>query len=571
MYRIHRLAPFAIFALLALLVIVFALGSASQATAESEEAATTSGASSVTPAASTDPNVVRELVEKRTENSRTFLLKDGRLKSEVFEGPINFQDATGAWREINTDLVATGNEGEYVSAATPVKVGLSLSADAAPVLSLEYQGGAIEFTMKDQVFASPKVDGSTASYAALEPGQASTTTDTTSGAVEASTTTDTASVPAEASTATDVPSTPGEIEATTDTATLGPVESSTTTDTIPVPVETSTTTDVNSAPVEASPTTDTAMDPGVTLSYQVLDTGVKETISLANATSANTFTFTVSHPGLTMWQDTTGQWGLYEMIEYPPVLVMGGLTVFDSSLNEIGDPAFCADATMEVTPGTDQSTVTITVPQKWLADSTRTFPVMIDPSFTFNSSSADTYVATNPAGTSYGSLNFMSVGYSQSVRYRSFVKFDLASLSDFAGSDVDLVQLFLHQNWQSTQSPKMMHVAQMTKEWSESSTCNSLGAYDLPHPMEQMVGTGAQGVTFQSDAPGFAGLEEVAQYWADGGPNDGFCIYTDYIQQDHVRKFDTRECGTSAYRPHLTIYYFPPVDVTSYGADGTDT
>jgi hypothetical protein len=286
MHRSHRLVPFAPAFLLVILVVLFALGSTSQATAEGGETEVAPAASPVTPVVSTDPDVVRELVEKRTENSRTFLLADGRLKSEVFEGAINFKDASGAWCEINPNLV-TAAKGEYVSAATPVKVILTSPRSSTDLVTLAAEGATVGMRMEGTNLAAPVISDNKALYLS-----------TTSNLV---------------------------------------------------------------------------------LAYEVLGNGLKETIMLLSAKAPDSYTFTINHPGLTMWQDKAGQWGLYEMVEYPPVLVMGGLTVFDSSLDAIGDPAFCADATMEVTPGEGKSTVSITVPKKWLRDPARKFPVMIDP------------------------------------------------------------------------------------------------------------------------------------------------------------------------------------------------
>jgi len=594
MYRPYRLASAASVLLVVLLILVFALGSSAPVTAEEGAAAVESTVSKIPPPSR--PDVVRELTEKRTENSRTYLLKDGRLLAEVYSGPIQFKDEKGDWKEIDTSLIP-GEDGSYVSAATPVRVTLSAAADGVPVVSLDYQGAAVELIMKDQVFASPTVDGDTLSYAAAEPGAETATTETSVGPEETSTTTaaattttavpttavpttDTTAIPAETTTE----STPGptnsaegagdSVETTTGT-TSAPVEEIPSTDTTSVPAETTTettslplepsTTETTAGPApETTTTTEPAKTPEVTLSYQVLGNGVKETIALASPAAPDSFTFVVRHPGLTLWQDNTGRWGFYEMIEYPPVLVLGGLTVLDSSRDDADNPAFCPDATMAVLPGQEESTITITVPRTWMEDPARVFPVMIDPSVYTATASADTYVASNPGGSSFGTLTYMSVGYSSQVWYRSFVKFDLSGLTDFPGSDVFMANLQLHQNWQSTGVAKMMHVAQMTKTWSESSTWNGLGTYALPYSQEQMVGTGAQYVWF--DFP------EVAQQWADGGPNEGFCIYVEPTQMDHVRKFDTRQCSTDAYRPKLSLEYSPALDVTAppYNANGTD-
>ena len=54
---------------------------------------------------STGSQVVKELTALRTENSKTFLLSDGTRRCEIYSGPIQFKDETGAWQEIDTSLL----------------------------------------------------------------------------------------------------------------------------------------------------------------------------------------------------------------------------------------------------------------------------------------------------------------------------------------------------------------------------------------------------------------------------------------------------------------------------------
>jgi hypothetical protein len=473
MYRTNRLAPFASFFLLAVLLVVFALGSASEVTAETAAPSATAVAPDPSVAPSADPEVVKELVEKRTENSRTYLLKDGRLKSEVFDGPINFQDATGAWRGIDPNLITTASKGEYATAAAPVKVTLTSPSSTADLVTLEAQGAKVGMRMEGTSLGAPVVSGSKALYL--------------------------------------------------------------------------------SAPSN------------LLLTYEALGDGLKETITLLSAKSANTFTFTVSHPGLTMWQDQTGTWGLYRLIEEPPVLMLGGLDVHDSSVSDSGDPAFCADATMKVTPGTEQSTVTITVPKKWLADPARRYPVMVDPSYYGQSATADTYVCDKYPSSNYGSSTEMRVGYKDSTTGRSRALLWFALPAAVTNSCVQSATLQLHQNYQWATGAREVRVAQMTRSWVEASaTYNSSGSgYDLPYA-KQVWSTGQTPQYFSFD------FADVVQAWADGGPNYGFVVYTEGGEWLHYRKLDSRECATVAYRPMLTIYYTEPKDVTAFGAVGTD-
>ncbi len=194
---------------------------------------------------SASAKVVKELTDLRTEYSKTFLLSNGARKAVVYSGPIQVKDEKGNWKEIDTSLVPSA-DGSYVSAATPMKVKLAKNAKAAPVVSLSYRGASLELTMKDYVFAAPTVTGSTASYAATDPAEQGMTPSTPVAA--GTTTSDTLS------------------EATISTSAALPE---------------ATTTETTRAAPETITTSEVPADSEVSLTYQVLGSGLKETISLA--------------------------------------------------------------------------------------------------------------------------------------------------------------------------------------------------------------------------------------------------------------------------------------------------
>ena len=105
-----------------------------------------------------------------------------------------------------------------------------------------------------------------------------------------------------------------------------------------------------------------------TLSYKVLDWGIEQSLALASPAAPNSFTCTLSHPGLVLAQDSWGQWGLYAPGNPVAIFFLSGMTVTDSALDAYGNPVGCAAATMTVTPGSGSSTLTYTVPRSWLSD-----------------------------------------------------------------------------------------------------------------------------------------------------------------------------------------------------------
>ncbi|MBW7475810.1 DNRLRE domain-containing protein [Paenibacillus oenotherae] len=52
-----------------------------------------------------EPKVVKEMTEKRTFNTKHFLMDDGTMRAEIHQGNLHFQDETHNWQEINTALI----------------------------------------------------------------------------------------------------------------------------------------------------------------------------------------------------------------------------------------------------------------------------------------------------------------------------------------------------------------------------------------------------------------------------------------------------------------------------------
>jgi RHS repeat-associated protein len=307
---------------------------------------------------------------------------------------------------------------------------------------------------------------------------------------------------------------------------------------------------------------------GPALAYEVIENGVKETITLSTPSSPNSYSFTLSHAGLTLKTDDTGQWGFYQKEATEPTLVLGSLFVYDSSVDETGSPAYAEGATMKVEPGEDRSMVTIHVPAEWLTDKERVFPVVIDPTVT-QPAAVDTYVSSLYPNTAYGSATTMKVGYYDASTgwNRALVRFDLpADLTSGGGGYVISANLKLYQ-WLQYYAGQAMptHVGMMTKTWSGSSTWNSLGTYEI---------TDAKTISVAMSTWLDLSCADVVQKWASGTkPNHGFVVYQMPSEgQTYWRQFRSSEYTGTTYDPRLVINYTEVYDVKAdYGATGNGT
>jgi hypothetical protein len=536
---------------------------------------------------SAKPKVVKELTDLRTENSKTYLLSNGARQAEIYGAPIQFKDKSGNWKDIDTSLVAS-TDGSYVSAGTPVQVKLTKKDTGAPVVSLSYQGASVELAMKDLAFALPSVQGDTASYA-IQDGTKGTPAETTTTKAPAGTsttqavstttrpdvTTDTLAALGADGAASEVPAasttTDTAPEATTDTT--APALDTTTSETSTTETSTTETATTATIPDTAGETTTTqsAAAPAVSLSYQVLANGVKEAITLASPSSPNTFSFTLKHPGLILHQDPQGQWGFYDVWENPhPLLVLDAPVAHDSSTNQDGEPAYCPEPSMTVTPGTDESTVTLSLPESWLSDPARVYPVVLDPTVHSYDAAIDTFIESGYPNNSYWDLDHVSAGYfgGSDGWVTGLLKFTLDS--DVTNGSVQSANLYLRQYYQSTGTAQVARVSAMTSYWIGSSTYASLGSKTWFGSDTVSINTG----TGQSQDLNF-NVAGIVQKWADGTlDNQGFTLYqsdNDHTANNWYRRVYSFNYGTAAYRPKLTITYTPQIDasLSPYNADKT--
>jgi hypothetical protein len=117
--------------------------------------------------------------------------------------------------------------------------------------------------------------------------------------------------------------------------------------------------------------------PNVDLTYEVLADGLKESLVLNRPTAPTTYVFTFTAPPgipLRARRLTDGSWGFFMVERDDPLFVLAPPSIGDS-----GDAGRSAPVTMSVVRSGAQFTVSLTVDSVWLHDSSRRFPVVLDP------------------------------------------------------------------------------------------------------------------------------------------------------------------------------------------------
>ncbi|OKI58008.1 hypothetical protein A6A27_07155 [Micromonospora sp. CB01531] len=113
---------------------------------------------------------VRELPGKRTANTKTYQLSDGRTQAEISAVPVHYRDTKGRWQAIDTTVRPTTEKGYVQSNRT--NTFSSLFGDTSKdLVRFEAEGRSIELGMAGAAKSvTPKVSGSTVTYAGIAGG-----------------------------------------------------------------------------------------------------------------------------------------------------------------------------------------------------------------------------------------------------------------------------------------------------------------------------------------------------------------------------------------------------------------
>ncbi|WP_147437332.1 hypothetical protein [Micromonospora musae] len=113
---------------------------------------------------------VKELTGKRTANSKTYQLSDGRTQAEISAAPVHYKDSKGRYQAIDTTVRPTNEKG-YVQ-GNRTNSFTSLFGDSSEELArFERDGRSIELGLSGAAKAvMPKVSGSTVTYAGVAGG-----------------------------------------------------------------------------------------------------------------------------------------------------------------------------------------------------------------------------------------------------------------------------------------------------------------------------------------------------------------------------------------------------------------
>lgn len=124
-----------------------------------------------------DKNESKEIKNKRTENSRTYLNSDGTYSTEISQKPMNFKNNHNEWQLIENELEANNSENVYENKANAFKVKFDKKhTPDSSLIQLEDEQGTVEFALEplehtntDPIASEGIVEGESITYSNVYP------------------------------------------------------------------------------------------------------------------------------------------------------------------------------------------------------------------------------------------------------------------------------------------------------------------------------------------------------------------------------------------------------------------
>jgi RHS repeat-associated protein len=209
--------------------------------------------------------------------------------------------------------------------------------------------------------------------------------------------------------------------------------------------------------------------PSVDATYNVLGNGLEEVLTLEDAQAPASFQFLLkARQSTAASRQPDGSWSFVLPGHSGSSFLLRAPMAYDSG-SRGGDPQH-PHSEMSVKQGKDGFEVMLSLDQSWLSDSSRKFPVYLDPTFTIQPDSADATFdnrCSTCTGATYSGLLY--IGTDSSHAYRSAIQFDLRAIP--AGASITSSSLGLYGNGClfACNSSLQLDVHRMTAPWSPAS------------------------------------------------------------------------------------------------------
>ena len=466
--------------------------------------------------------ILGEVEEKRDAYTKHFITSEHTFIAASYPYAVHYEE-NGAWQEIDNtlQLKADSEQGNYYeNTASNTHVRFAQTSDQEQLVTIQTEDDVIAWGLSTEESISDQEDVSASAEENIALQMNPDTEDTASGL--------------ESNTAVVVPANQVESQQPISTFVVeNPQPKIATFAADPsLPEEQEEIEAYNlekmTAPTIAAKGTYENILPNVNLEYIVISNVIKENITLLNSSAADTrLSFTISHPGLEIRLDDSGEVILYRA-ELPDEIVyqFSAPYMYDAQGTISKDVAYVLETNSE----TQTSILTINPNREWLKAEDRAYPVVIDPNVETsreNRNIDDTFVREKQPNSSDVAYNgSFEVGNSYVYgKSRSLVKFqNLPALNN--GDIIYYGQLVLWQRGFSAVGEQKFNITahRVTGSWQHNTaTWNNQPAFDST-VLDYMTVEPVLSGTTVNVTPRSVNITKLVRDWYNTGVNNGVLL-----------------------------------------------
>ena len=290
--------------------------------------------------------------------------------------------------------------------------------------------------------------------------------------------------------------------------------------------------------------------------YDLVSNQVKESIVIGSYDAAlRGYRYTLSTGAMIPVLTDSGEIHLYDEKQEKIVMVMPAPYLLDDA----GE--YCGDVTVNLSGANGTYTLTYTLPQSWMADKARQYPVVLDPvveagATTDNVSDVSLYENTPSAY----STKILDVGRNSSIGVmRALVKF--LELPQIPSTDIIVDATFNLYHDPAEGLPTSICIHRVLEPWEES-TVTWANQPDHDATIEDHLYAQAAGGEFYWD------VTEIVRDWYDNGNNGLMLRATDAVESTTGSKSYRHQFYGETYSkyqiPSLTITYRSSIGIEPY-------
>lgn len=258
---------------------------------------------------------------------------------------------------------------------------------------------------------------------------------------------------------------------------------------------------------------------GMTLEYVLSANDVKENIIIEKTQDAYDYSFTYELVGLVALLNEDGYISLIDEVTGDGVYVIPAPYMYDAE----GETSYDVSYTL-TDLGNGKYTLTVSANSEWINDAERSFPVVIDPTLTFEASYRDTYINSADPDVNYGRSDELWISSTKTtlMKYNS-----LPAIPDDA--TINYAALNLNYYYYVTSGSLDIGLYLVYVDWAEYTlTWNIANQNTWMGIVPSQLGTATLPATtsITEDTPGLASINvtEIVQAWYAGMPNYGIAL-----------------------------------------------